>query len=102
MGFVCANGNEPYDGVNVPTGPEGRGEFRMCRKRIPERAQRAGERRRLEDVRAFFQAQLEAAEEAEAAQAALAAAALAEEEPEEEPNGERLHAEEEAAAAGAP
>lgn len=99
LGFVCANGNQPFDGVNVPSGPEGSGEFRMCRKRIPEAAQRAGERRRLEEVRAFFQEQLEAAEAAEAAHAANAAAALAEEEPEDEPNAKRLQAAEEAACA---
>ena len=25
LNFVCANGNQPYDGVNVPSGPEGGG-----------------------------------------------------------------------------
>ena len=64
----------------------------MCRKRIPQAAQRAGERRRLEEVRAFFAEQLLIVQEAEAANAAGRAAALAEEEPEDEPNGDRLQA----------
>merc|ERR1711907_292763 len=66
LGFRCANGCEPYDGENQPQGEIGDGEFRMCRKLIPEAAQRAGERRRLEEIRSWLGEQLQQIEAREA------------------------------------
>lgn len=66
LGFRCANGCEPYDGENQPQGEIGDGEFRMCRKLIPEAAQRAGERRRLEEIRTWLGEQLQQIEAREA------------------------------------
>jgi len=51
LGFVCPHG--------PPGGPEGSQEFRMCRKRIPEATQKAGERRRLVEFRGWLLEQLE-------------------------------------------